>query len=304
MMLFMRLSDAAERSVAAVLRRQARDVVDAAGYRRQQRQLGAGDGGRGARALRAEGRVAGALHRDLLGDRGDAERELEIGRGPEVDLHGVLGLRPEARELGGHLVGAADAHAEDGEPAVPLRDGLVGRSRRFVNRRHGRPRHDRALRVGDDAPHRPGRHTLSGGTSGRHTHDERHAQRTSHPSCNLHFSLSFRKGFRTEEILSRCVRRGCVDCSGSGHSRRRQTSCPAPAEWRPFAGAVASRPGSPCRGAGAPRRRREWRAIPSGIPAGDRHPGDRTTAATRAGRADSSVWTARSCGGTRRWTPP
>jgi hypothetical protein len=66
-----------------------------------------------------------------------------------------------------------------------------------VNRGDRRTGHDRALRVSDDTTHRSRGHTLSGGTTGRQTHDEHYAQRTSHPSSNLHFSLSFRKGFRT-----------------------------------------------------------------------------------------------------------
>ena len=178
MMLFIRLSTPPNEPPPLYLRGQWGDVVDAAGDRRQQRQFGAGDGGRGARALRAERRVAGALHRDLLGDGGDAQRELDVGRGPQRDRQGVLGLGAEAGELGGRLVRAADAHAEDGKPAVRLRDGFVGRSRRLVNRGNRRTRHDRALRVGDGAPHESRRHTLSGGTTGRQTHNERRAQRT------------------------------------------------------------------------------------------------------------------------------
>ena len=232
---------------------------------------------------------------------------------PSVTVMASLRLDAEAGELRGHLVGAADAHAEDGEAAVRLRDGFVGRARGLVNRGHGRTRHDRTLRVVDDACHRSRGHTLRRGTTGRKTHDERRAQRTPHPSSYVHFSLSFRKGLSDgrDSIAVACD----ADVSRMRPRRTfssRQTSgrrCPAPAEWRPFCARRrrcerASRPGVPCRGAGASTTsarsagssERNSNARPSPGWANDRR------AACRNGR--SSVWTARSCGGTRRWTPP
>ena len=114
---------------------------------------------------RAEHRVALADDGDRLGDGGDLERELEILRHAEGQREAVLDFRREARQRCRYVIWAADAHALHEEAAITLRDGFVRAARRLVNGHDVDARDDGALGILDDACHRGGGDTLSGGWS-------------------------------------------------------------------------------------------------------------------------------------------
>src|SRR5256885_9703542 len=79
-----------ERAVAAVLRRQARDVGDTARNGWQRREVLAHHGGRGAGATRAEHRIALTDDRDRFGDVRDLPGELQVLRPAELQGEGGL----------------------------------------------------------------------------------------------------------------------------------------------------------------------------------------------------------------------
>src|SRR5204863_382407 len=91
-----------KRAGPAVLRRQARDVGDAAGNGRQHREVLAQHRGRRTGMRRAEDRIALADDGDRLGDRRDLERELEILRHAEYQGEIVFLFGREAGQRRGH----------------------------------------------------------------------------------------------------------------------------------------------------------------------------------------------------------
>ena len=136
---------------AAVLRRQTRDVGDAARNRRQRGEILAHDRRRGAGVRRAEDRIARADDGDRLGQGRDLQGELDVLRDAEGQRDVVLHLGREPAELRGDRVRSTDAHARNREAAVSLRDRFVRRARRLMHRGDARARDDTARRVLDQS---------------------------------------------------------------------------------------------------------------------------------------------------------
>ena len=151
---------AGERAGAAVLRRQARDVGDAARDRRQSREILAHDGRGRAGVRRAEHRIARADDGNRFGNRGDLQRELELLRHAEAQGQVVLDGSGESRQRRSHVVRTADAHAGNEESTIGLRNRFVDRAGRFMGGGDVRARNDLPLIVLDDAGGGCGRDAL------------------------------------------------------------------------------------------------------------------------------------------------
>ncbi len=142
---------AGERAVAAVLRRQAGDVRDAAGNGGERREILARDRRGGTSARRAEHRVARAGHGYRLGDGRHGQRELDCLGDSKAERDVALGFTAESGQRRRDRVRTTDAHARDEEMSIRLRDAFVVRARGLVHGSDGGARDDSALRVLHDA---------------------------------------------------------------------------------------------------------------------------------------------------------
>ena len=185
---------AGERAAAAVLRRQARDVGDAARDGRERREVLAHHGRGGARARRAEHRIALADDGDRLGDVSNPEGEVEILRDAQAHADVVLRFRREAGERRRDRVRTADPHAGDHETSVDLRHRLVCAARWLVHGEDGGARNHGTLRILDDAAGCASGHALRVRAAGgpQQNADREHCQRSKKGSATHVVSMAYR----------------------------------------------------------------------------------------------------------------
>ena len=148
----------------------------------------AADRRRGAGAVGAEDRAGRPDDGDVLGDRRHGQRETEVLSDAEVQRQIALLFGPEPGQRRGDRVRPADSHPRNEEPAVTLRDALVGGPRRLVHGGHRHTRDDRALGILDDAGDGAGGHLRRHPT--RRPQQRRADHRHDHPELCTHHSSS------------------------------------------------------------------------------------------------------------------